>query len=223
MYQQFRIRLCRCGLAGLVGYVGTSALFMLGGFIASKLLPTGGNGQFALLLLLGIGGCYGVYRVARKVAVHETLVTVEPAGLTVTCLLESRQLYIYFADVVSYRDELLNNGRELRFRLRSGQKVKLAVNWFLGDTGDYNGMLLAVQQAVSKYNRIYLSTVNSEKSFSEKPIAIILLAIVGTIFLLVISDVIRQHNSLMSWLVLIIGAIIFYPVLWLTAYLKRPE
>ncbi|MGI4873996.1 MAG: hypothetical protein ACRYFX_22785 [Janthinobacterium lividum] len=72
---------------------------------------------------------------------RQALVLVEPGGLLVRYLRTGREITINFADVQSYRDERLNDGRELRFRLRSGRKIKLVVNDFLGPTGDYYGLL----------------------------------------------------------------------------------
>lgn len=226
MPQQFTMRLCQQNLAGVLGFVGIMASLAIG-VLAARPLPAG-NSQFAVMLIASMVGCYGVYRLVRKVTVREALVTVEPQQLTVLYLTTGRQIQIAFAEVVSYRDELLRDGRELRFRLRSGPKVKLVTNSFLGATGDYDGLLQAVETALATYQIEAMLThgstlIKREKSFYERPVATVLLVVTSALMLSVLGDALWRNKPLRGNMITSLGLFISYAGLWYAARQRKAK
>jgi hypothetical protein len=167
--QQFELKLCSYTLFSWFGFAGMMATMLIAAMVASGVPKS--NWQFVVLFGLCGMGFYSVYRLLQKIAIRSALITVESDSLTVCYLPAGTILHIVFAEVLSYRDEFLRDGRELRFRLRSGKKVKLTVNSFLSPTGHYNGLVQAIEQIATPYQQRNSTLMAREKSFFEKSLA----------------------------------------------------
>lgn len=223
MRKQFQLRLCNYMLYGWLGFIGMMASIALAGFILTIGNVPRGSWQFITLLLIAGSGFYCVYRLLKEVAVYDTLVTVESDQLTISFLSDKKSVVVVFAEVISYRDEFLRDGRELRFRLHSGKKVKLATNSFLGPTGDYDGLLQAVQGAITEFNVTRPVVISREKSFFEKPFATILLLAASLALVLAAGDMIIKHKPLKGNFISAIGALLSYASIWYAARARQRQ
>ncbi|HET9504187.1 MAG TPA: hypothetical protein VFO93_11645 [Hymenobacter sp.] len=185
MQQQFALKLCDYRLYVWLGIAGMLAAFLVAALLASQ--ATAGALQLAILATVGGAGFCGVYWLLRKATIRVAHLTVDVAGLTVHYPSCGKTTHIAFDEVVSYRDEWLRDGRELRFRLRSGEKVRLATNDFLAPAEGYAPLLQAVQRAIAQRNAAD-PAITREKSFFEKPFATILLVVTGVLLLLAAGE-----------------------------------
>jgi hypothetical protein len=127
------------------------------------------------------------------------------------------EITIAFADLAAYRDELLTDGRELRSRLHSGKKVKLATNRFLGPIGDYEACLQAVQAALVQYNATTSALIVREKSFYEKPFATLLLLVYALMLAVGVGVMLLRHRPITGSLLTAFGLLLTYACLWYKA------
>lgn len=214
MTQQFELTLCNYARYTWLGVVGM--LVSLG--LAVKvglLLP--GTWDFLAMLLVLAPCLYAVHRLLKRFTLRSARIEVGLAGLQVHYVFGGPSLVIAFADVISYRDEQLKDGRELRFRLRSGQKVKLATNQFLGATGDYGALLRAVQAALAHYNASAVVAISREKSFFEKPFATWLLVACGAALLWSVGQMLLHRRPIPGSFLTAIGALLPYLAMWYRA------
>ena len=214
MTQQFELTLCNYARYTWLGALGLLASLSLAIRIG-MLLPSSW-GFLAALLVLGL--CfYGEHRLLKRFTLRPARIEVGPAGLQIHYLLGGAVVPITFADVISYRDEQVKDGRELRFRLRSGQKVKLATNHFLGATGDYEALLRAVQVALAHYSTTALVAINREKSFFEKPFATWLLIFCGATLLWSVGQMLLHRRPIPGSFFSAVGALLPYLAMWYRA------
>ncbi len=223
MHSQFELKLCNYTLFAWLGFIGLLASLGLAGLILEVSNLPKGNLQFIAFFFVAGSGFYGVYRLLKKVVISDALLTVEPGSLAIRYLGTDRTIKILFAEVATYRDEFLRDGRELRFHLHSGKKVKLAVNSFLGPTGDYDGLLRAIQHAIAKLNATHPVLIGREKSFFEKPFATILLVVISAVILLGVGDILIKHKPLKGNFISAIGAFISYAGMWYTARARQKQ
>jgi hypothetical protein len=217
--QQFELKLCNYTLFSWLGFVGMMAAMLVATLAASG-VPKGSLQFVVLFGLCGIG-FYGIYRLLQKIAIRPALITVEPDSLTVCYLPAGTIVRIDFAEVVSYRDEFLRDGRELRFRLNSGKKVKLAINSFLGPTGDYQGVVQVVKQAATLYQQRSPAVMAREKSFFEKPFAAVLLVVASALMLFAVGKTLLDHEPLKGSFITAVGTWLSYLGLWLNAHYQQ--
>jgi hypothetical protein len=214
MTQQFELTLCNYARYTWLGGIGM--LVSLGLAIRIGMLLPGSWGFLAALLVLGL--CfYGVHLLLKRFTLRPARIEVGPVGLQIHYLLGGPELPIAFADVISYRDEQMKDGRELRFRLRSGQKVKLATNHSLGATGDYEALLRAVQATLAHYNATALVAISREKSFFEKPFATWLLAACGAALLWSVGQMLLHRRPISGSFFTSVGAFLPYLAMWYRA------
>lgn len=223
MRKQFELRLCNYTLFAWLSLIGIMASIVLAVVAVDIGSVPKGNWQFVILLVVGGSGFYGVYRLVKKVAVDDALLTVEPNCLIVHYIASNKTLVIPFNEVASYRDEFLRDGRELRIRLHSGKKIKVAINSFLGYTGDYESFLQAVQYAIAEANATNSVIISREKSFFEKPFATILLIVYSVVMLFAISDILIEHKPFKGSFVSAIGALLSYAGMWYAARVRHKQ
>lgn len=223
MRKQFELRLCNYTLFAWLGFTGMMASIALAALAVGTSAVPKGNLQFLLLLVVGGSGFYGTYWLLKTVAVSGTLLTVEPDCLTIHYTNSAKTLVIPFDEVVSYRDEFLRDGRELRFRLQSGHKVKLAVNSFLGDPGDYDEFMNIMQLAMQHYSGTHALVIAREKSFFEKPIATVLLVVCSLAVLLAIGDMVIGHKPFKGSFLVAIGSLLSYIGMWRAARMRQKQ
>lgn len=214
MTQQFELTLCNYVRYTWLGALGM--LVSLGLAVKVALLLPGTWGFLAMLLVLVACLCV-VHQLLKHLTLRPARMEVGPASLQAHYVFGGADLLLAFADVVSYRDEQLKDGRELRFRLRSGQKVKLATNHFLGATGDYEALLRAVQVALAHYNTTALVTINREKSFFEKPLATWLLIFCGAMLLWSVGQMLLHRRPIPGSFFSAVGALLPYLAMWYRA------
>lgn len=216
MTQQFELTLCNYARYAWLGGLGLLCSLGLAG--GAGLLPGSWGGSTALRVLAPC--LYGVHRLLRYFALRPARIAVGPEGLQIHYLLGEATLSIAFANVRSYRDEQLKDGRELRFRFHSGQKVQLATNHFLGPPGDYEALLRAVQAALAQYNSAGSVGITREKSFIERPFATLLLLGCGAALLWSIGEMGLHHRPPQGSFLIAIGAFLPYLAMWYRARMQ---
>lgn len=221
MRQYINLPLCNYRLYGWLGSVALLAALLVAILAAAQV--SGSGYQFAVMLVVGGVGFYGVYRLLKKVTIRLAQLTVDADGLTVRYRSADKSTHIPFAEVASYRDEWLRDGRELRFRLRSGQKVSLATNNFLAPTDGYPELTRAVQQTIVQRNATNSLPITREKSFFEKPFAAVLLVAGGAAVLFAVGAMLVGHKPFQGSILTAASTWVAYFGLWRTARANRQE
>ncbi|QKG52897.1 hypothetical protein [Hymenobacter sp. BRD67] len=96
----------------------------------------------------------------------------------------NKSFSVEWAEVVSYKDAMLNGGRELRLWLYSGRKIVLAVNTTQGSIEEYFKLVRAVAQAVTTYNESHPTPIIQRSNSLE--IVIVKVGLVGIAVLLLL-------------------------------------
>ncbi|OGX88162.1 hypothetical protein BEN48_10060 [Hymenobacter glacialis] len=210
---------------------------MVGGIAA--LLDYGATLTYAVLLSLGASFLYGFVWLMKIFAIEPSLITIATDCITVLNKTSGEENRLLFNKIASYQYSVYRGGKQLRLKLRDSTVVNLSdkSQRFATMVGEFETALALHQQplttsllssekagddimGIPSYAESPHTTIR-EKTFFEKRISTVLMAILSVVMVLLTCSVLLSSRPVKGSLFLAYSGYISYATTWWIARKQR--
>ena len=219
------------------GFTVIFTAVMVGGIVA--LLDYGTIATYAVLLSLGAGFVYGLIWLLKIFAIEPSLVTIATDSITVLNKTSGEENRLLFNEITSYQYSIYDGGKQLRLKYRDSTIVKLS-----DKSQEFATMVREFEMALARHQQpITTSLLSSEKAgddimgipnsaesphntirektFFEKRISTILMAIMSVVIVWLTCSVLLSSRPIKGSLFLAYSGYISYATIWWIARKQR--
>ncbi|ALW86847.1 hypothetical protein AUC43_18250 [Hymenobacter sedentarius] len=178
---------------------------------------------FIALMLLLLGGAYGLFKLTKKYGGRPTLVTLADDNITVLDQHSEELRHIVFADISSYRFSAFNGAEELRMKLKDGTKQKIGINTNLYGEQSLDELVREFEAALALHQPTagQEDAIMREKTFFEKKISTVVFVLFGALIAWVVWMITMSEKPIHGNMLTGFASFIAYAVAWHRARERR--